>query len=117
MRIAALAVPLVAVAFAAQAKVVEKNVDYTYNGQTMKGYLAYDDAKTGAPGVLVVHEWWGLNDYVKGRTRQMAEMGYIAFAPDMYGNGQVTRDPKVAGEWSGKVRPELATRAKAGLEI
>ena len=109
---------LAALSFAAAAKIVEKNVDYSYNGQTMKGYLAYDDAKSGPrPGVLVVHEWWGLNDYIRGRTRQMAEMGYVAFAPDMYGDGQVTRDPKVAGEWSGKVRPELATRAKAGLEI
>ena len=115
---AALASPLLALAFTAHGKVVEKNIDYQYNGQTMKGYLAYDDAKRGPrPGVLVVHEWWGLNDYVRGRTRQMAEMGYVAFAPDMYGDGQVTRDPKVAGEWSGKVRPELATRAKAGLEI
>ena len=107
---------LLASAFAAQAKVVEKNVDYTYDGQTMKGFLAYDDAKHGAPGVLVVHEWWGLNDYVKGRTRQMAALGYVAFAPDMYGGGQVTRDPKVAGEWSSKVQPDLAPRAKAGLE-
>ncbi len=107
-----------AVSFSAAAKIVEKNVDYQYNGQTMKGYLAYDDAKSGPrPGVLVVHEWWGLNDYIRGRTRQMAELGYVAFAPDMYGNGQVTRDPKVAGEWSGKVRPELDARARAGLDI
>src|SRR6478672_4166813 len=108
---------LLALPLAAAAKIVEKNVDYTFNGQTMKGYLAYDDAKSGAPGVLVVHEWWGLNDYVRGRTRQMAELGYVAFAPDMYGGGQVTRDPNVAGEWSGKVREELAPRARAGLEI
>jgi dienelactone hydrolase len=109
---AALLVP-----FAVGAKVIEKPIDYQYNGQTMKGYLAYDDAKSGTrPGVLVVHEWWGLNDYIRGRTRQLAEMGYVAFAPDMYGDGQVTRDPKVAGEWSGKVRPELVQRAKAGLE-
>ena len=115
---ALLASSLAAVSLAAFGKVVEKNIDYTYNGQTMKGYLAYDDAKSGPrPGVLVVHEWWGLDDYVRGRTRQMAEMGYVAFAPDMYGGGQVTRDPKVAGEWSGKVRPELATRARAGLDV
>ena len=116
--VALLVAPLAALALAAQARVVEKNVDYTYDGQSMKGYLAYDDAKQGAkPGVLVVHEWWGLNEYVRARTRQMAEMGYVAFAPDMYGGGQVTRDPKVAGEWSGKVHPELAARAKAGLDV
>lgn len=109
---------LAALSFTAAAKIVEKHVDYPYNGQTMKGYLAYDDAKTGPrPGVLVVHEWWGLNDYVRGRARQVAELGYVAFAPDMYGDGQVTRDPKVAGEWAGKVRPELVPRAKAGLDV
>ena len=107
-------------ALAASAKIVEKSVDYPYNGMTMKGYLAYDDARSGPrPGVLVVHEWWGLNDYIRMRTRQLAEMGYIAFAPDMYGEGKTTRDPKEAGALSGAVRNqnELAPRAKAGLEI
>ena len=118
MKIAALLLSAALVPLAVSAKVVEKQVDYDYNGQAMKGYVAYDDAKSGPrPGVLVVHEWWGLNDYIRGRTRQLAEMGYVAFAPDMYGGGQTTRDPKVAGEWSGKVRPELAPRAKAGLEV
>jgi dienelactone hydrolase len=109
-----------AAAFAAQAKIVEKNVDYPYNGMTMKGYLAYDDAKSGPrPGVLVVHEWWGLNDYIRMRARQLAEMGYVAFAPDMYGDGKTTRDPKEAGALSGAVRQkgELAPRARAGLEV
>lgn len=118
MKIATLLLSAALVPLAVSAKVVEKQVDYDYNGQTMKGYVAYDDAKAGPrPGILVVHEWWGLNDYIRGRTKQLAEMGYVAFAPDMYGNGQTTRDPKVAGEWSGKVRPELAPRAKAGLEV
>lgn len=111
---------LAAASFAAAAKVVEKNVDYPYNGTTMKGYLAYDDAKAGPrPGVLVVHEWWGLNDYIRMRARQLAEMGYVAFAPDMYGEGKTTRDPKEAGSLSGAVRQsnELAPRAKAGLDV
>ena len=100
-----------------QAKVVTQTVAYDYKGQKMQGYLAYDDAKSGPrPGVLVVHEWWGLNDYIRGRARQMAQMGYVAFAPDMYGDGKTTRDPKEAGAWSSAVRPELVPRAKAGLE-
>lgn len=100
-----------------QAKVVTQTVAYDYKGQKMQGYLAYDDAKSGPrPGVLVVHEWWGLNDYIRGRARQMAEMGYVAFAPDMYGDGKTTRDPKEAGAWSTAVFPELVPRAKAGLE-
>jgi dienelactone hydrolase len=105
---------------AVHAKVVEKNVDYQYNGMTMKGYLAYDDAQSGPrPGVLVVHEWWGLNDYIRRRTREMAGLGYVAFAPDMYGDGKTTRDANEAGSLSGGVREkgELAPRAKAGLEV
>lgn len=105
-------------AVTANAKVVEKNVDYQYNGMTMKGYVAYDDAKSGArPGVLVVHEWWGLNDYIRMRARELAQMGYVAFAADMYGNGKTTRDPKEAESLSGSVEKELAPRAKAALEV
>lgn len=118
LRLAALLVSLAGLAV--HAKIIEKSVDYQHNGMTMKGYLAYDDAKAGPrPGVLVVHEWWGLNDYIRQRARQLAQMGYIAFAPDMYGNGKTTRDPKEAGALSGDVRQkgELAPRAKAGLEI
>jgi dienelactone hydrolase len=107
-------------ALTAQAKIVGKTVEYQADGKTMKGYVAYDDAKKDArPGVLVVHEWWGLNDYIKERTRQVAALGYVAFAPDMYGEGKTTNDPKVAGQWSGEVRKagELAPRAKAGLAV
>ena len=104
----------------AQAKIVGKTVEYKFEGTTMKGYLAYDDAKKGArPGVLVVHEWWGLNDYTKMRTRQVAALGYVAFAPDMYGGGKTTNDPKIAGEWDESVQKsgQLAPRAEAGLEV
>ncbi|HET7548371.1 MAG TPA: dienelactone hydrolase family protein [Usitatibacter sp.] len=116
---AALAASLLFAA-AAHAKVVTKTIEYPYNGMTMKGFLAYDDTKTGAvPGVLVVHEWWGLTDYIKDRAKQVASLGYVAFAPDMYGDGKTTDDPKQAGAWSGEVRKagELAPRAKAGLEV
>jgi dienelactone hydrolase len=113
---------LLAAAFALplQAKIVTQTVPYEHNGKKMQGFLAYDDAKSGPrPGVLVVHEWWGLNDYIRDRTRQVAQMGYVAFAPDMYGEGKTTRDPKEAGAWSGDVRKsgELVPRAKAGLDI
>ena len=101
----------------AQAKVVTQTVAYSYNGKPMKGYVAWDDAKSGPrPGVLVIHEWWGLNDYIRGRARQMAEMGYVAFAPDMYGEGKVTADPKEAEKMSSAVFKELGPRAQAGLE-
>ena len=107
-------------AAAAQAKIVGKTLEYKHDGMTMKGYVAYDDAMKGRrPGVLVVHEWWGLNDYIKRRARQVAALGYVAFAPDMYGEGKTTRDPKEAGAWSGEVRDkgQLAPRAQAGLDV
>src|SRR5205814_8135069 len=79
------AAALAAGCLTAEAKIVEQTVTYQHGGQTMKGYLAYDDAAGGPrPGVLVVHEWWGLDDYIRQRTRQVAEMGYVAFAPDIY---------------------------------
>ena len=65
----------------AQAKTITQNVAYQQDGTVLQGYLAYDDAVKGPrPGVLVVHEWWGLNDYAKMRARQLAEMGYVAQA-------------------------------------
>ncbi|MGZ5037954.1 MAG: dienelactone hydrolase family protein, partial [Usitatibacter sp.] len=77
-RIWMLALAAAFLAGAAEAKVVTKTIDYQHDGKKMQGYLAYDDAKKGQrPAILVVHEWWGLNDYTKGRTRQLAEMGYV----------------------------------------
>src|SRR5262245_4956831 len=70
----------------AQAEVQTKEVTYTHEGVTFKGVLAWDDSVQGKrPGVLVVHEWWGLNDYARDRAKQLAKLGYVAFACDMYG--------------------------------
>jgi len=108
-------------AVAAEAKVVTRTVEYTQNGTKLQGYLAYDDVHAGArPGILVLPEWWGLNDYVKSRVRQLAELGYVAFAADMYGDARTTRDPKQAEAWMTSVssKPDLrAPRAKAALDI
>jgi dienelactone hydrolase len=87
----------------------------------LEGYLAYDDQKVSAskhaPGVLVLPEWWGLVDYPKSRARQLAELGYVAFAADMYGAGVATTDAKKAGELAGQFygKPLMAERAQAGL--
>ncbi|HYA85728.1 MAG TPA: dienelactone hydrolase family protein [Nitrospirota bacterium] len=97
----------------AHAKVVGKNVEYMSNGVTLKGYLAYDSKIQGkAPGVLVVHEWWGLNDYVRKRARMLAELGYTALAVDMYGGGKQTMHPDDAGKFSSEVMKNFDT-AKA----
>jgi dienelactone hydrolase len=109
------------VAVSAEAKVVTKPVSYTHAGVKLEGLLAYDDAKTAKaklPGVLVLPEWWGLTAYPKGRAEQLAAMGYVAFAADMYGAGVTTDDAKKAGELAGPFygKPLMAERAHAGLD-
>lgn len=104
-----------------RAEVRTQEVPYEQGGARLVGYLAYDGAVTSPrPAVLVVHEWWGLNDYTKRRTRQLAELGYIAFAADIYGDGTVTKDPKEAGALAGRFRGGdrslLRERVGAGLE-
>ncbi len=73
--------------------------DLTYTaGDTMcRGYLARAADGAPRPGVLVVHEWWGLDDYIRGRARMLAELGYTALAIDMYGHGRTAADPESAG--------------------
>lgn len=106
---------------AASAKIVTQSIAYKHGDVQLEGYLAFDDAAPGKkPGVLVVHEWWGLNDYARKRARMLAEMGYVAFALDMYGKGQVTKNPKQAGEWANHMRGDMNLwigRAKAGLQV
>ncbi|MGA6924866.1 MAG: dienelactone hydrolase family protein [Desulfosarcina sp.] len=105
----------------AQAEIVTRAVDYTHDGLSLQGYLAYDDAISGkAPGVLVVHEWWGLNDYARSRAEALARMGYVAFALDMYGKGKTTEHPDQAAAWVKQVNTDMALwrkRAAAGLEV
>ena len=104
----------------AQAKIISKPVEYKHADTVLQGYLAYDDTQKGRrPGVLVVHEWWGLNDYVRSRATKLAQLGYVAFALDMYGKDVWTTDPNKAKELSGHLggTPLLRGRATAGLEI
>ena len=78
-----------------------ENVDYTGDGVTMKGFVAYDDSLKGPlPVVLVVHEWWGQTDYPRMRAKQLAELGYFAFAVDMYGDGKTAETPDEAQKLS-----------------
>jgi dienelactone hydrolase len=104
----------------AEAKMVEKKVEYKDGDALLEGYLVYDDEVSQGPGVLVFHEWWGLNDYTKTRARQVAALGYVAFAPDVYGKGVRPANAEAAGKETGKYmkdRKLLRSRAAAGLDF
>ena len=88
----------------AEPKIVGKAVEYSSQGVVMKGYLAYDENTKGKrPGVVVVHEWWGLNDYARKRARMLAELGYTGLAVDMYGEGKEAMHPDDAGKFSSEL--------------
>jgi dienelactone hydrolase len=77
----------------------EDNITYAGDNVTMNGYVVYDENKEGSrPAILVVHEWWGLNDYSKRRAKQLAELGYIAMAVDLFGNGRQADNPDSANK-------------------
>ena len=103
------------------AEVRTKTVVYKHADLQLEGHLTWDNSLTGRrPGVLVVHEWWGLNDYARRRAKQLAAMGYVAFALDMYGRGKVTKHPDEASKWMKQVQasiPVWQARALAGLNV
>jgi dienelactone hydrolase len=111
-------------AFAASANAAIQTQEIPYesaDGTKLIGYFAYDDAKSGIrPGVLVVHEWWGLNDYAKSRARELAKLGYSALAIDMYGEGKHTEHPDDAKAFMSealKNADAAKARFQAGLDL
>jgi dienelactone hydrolase len=106
----------------AYAKIQSKAIEYKDGDAVLEGYLVYDDASNEKrPGVLVVHEWMGLGAYEKGRAEQLATLGYVAFAADIYGKGIRPKDAKEAGEFAGKYRGNdrkvLRSRVNAALDV
>jgi dienelactone hydrolase len=97
-----------------------KAITYAAGGASLRGYLAIDASRAGRrPGVLVVHEWWGLNDYIRRRARMLAELGYAALAVDMYGDGRVADNPNDAGQLMNAVLGDMRSgeaRFGAGYE-
>ena len=91
-------------------------VIYQTDSTVMKGYVAYDSVATDKkPGILVIHEWWGHNEYVRERADKLAELGYVALAVDMYGEGKKAEHPKDAGMFAGEVMSNMDV-AKARFE-
>lgn len=101
--------------------IVKTPIQYRQRDTILEGLLVYDDgAGTPRPGVLVFPEWWGLNAYPKGRAEQLARLGYVAFAADMYGKDVTTDSPAEAGKLSGNVKGDLDLlrgRAQAALAV
>src|SRR6266571_3943031 len=110
---------LAMLAHSAHAKIKTEMVEYKSGDATLQGFLAYDDANTKPrPGVLLIHDWMGVGDYAESRARQLAELGYVAFAADIYGKGVRPADPKEASGLAGKYKGDRALyreRLKAGL--
>jgi dienelactone hydrolase len=115
-----LAIASLGILSGASAEIRSKAVSYQDGDATLTGHLYWDDSIEGKrPGVLVVHEWWGLNEYAKWRAGELAEMGYVAFAVDMYGDNKVTTHPAQAQEWMTATVSNMDTwrkRAMMGLE-
>jgi len=96
-----------------------ETVEYKVGGATMKSFLAVPDGGAAKkPGIVVFPEWWGVNDYAKRRAQQLAELGYVALAADMYGDGFTTTDAQEAGKRAGAVKGDAALwRARADAAI
>ena len=94
----------------------EEIVSYTSGGVTYKGFIAYDENIKGKrPAILVVPEWWGLNDYHRMRARKLAELGYIAMAADVFGDGKIAANPTEAQEFTTPFYKD-PTKAKSILD-
>ncbi len=106
---------------AATAVIKTERIEYKHGETVLEGVMAYDDSiMEKRPGVLVCHEWWGCNEYAESRAKQLAELGYVAFALDMYGKGKTTTKGDEAGAWLGKLMQDpkaMRERAGAGLKI
>ncbi len=115
-----LAITLIA-ASSASAKVSGREVEYRSGDTILKGYLAENKALKGKrPAVLVVHEWWGHNEYARKRARMLAELGYVALAVDMFGDGKTANHPDDAGKFAGEAMKNKAVgeaRFNAALDF
>ncbi|NNE00446.1 MAG: dienelactone hydrolase family protein [Pirellulaceae bacterium] len=111
---------VVGVLSSAHAEIQTKLVEYNDGDVALEGFVAWDSELTDSvPGVLVVHQWMGMTEYEQRRCRQLAELGYVAFALDIYGKGVRPDGPQAAGQMAGiykKDRELYRRRLKLGLE-
>ena len=96
-----------------KSNIVEEEITYTSDTTSLKGFLVYDNSIKGKrPGILIVHEWWGLNDYARKRARMLAELGYTAFALDMFGDGKTATHPQDAQKFASFIFSNLEVGEK-----
>ncbi len=94
--------------------IVTSNIEYQVGENTHKAYLAHDEENAAPkPGIVIVHEWWGINDYIRRRAHMLAELGYVALAVDMYGGGRVAESPDEAGNLMNAVLGDMETGTAA----
>jgi dienelactone hydrolase len=121
MRISFIVVAMLLLSITAMAQLHTETIEYKQGDTVLEGYLAYDSTISGPrPGVLIVHEWMGLNDYARYRADMLAKEGYIAFAADIYGKGVRPQNTEAAAEQAGIYREDrelMRARAQAGLEV
>jgi dienelactone hydrolase len=121
MRIIGAILLLLMTAVSAYGEVRGEPADYTSGDTTMKGYVAYDDSFSGRrPGILVVHEFWGHNEYARSRARMLAALGYVALAVDMYGDGKGSGHPDEARKFATEIRKNMdlgRIRFLAAMEV
>ena len=116
LSIVSIAVAFLLTVSAVSAEIRSEAISYRDGGVNLTGHLFWDDSIEGKrPGVLVVHEWWGLGEYAKWRAGQLAEMGYVAFAADMYGGDKLTTHPAQAQEWMTATTSNLDAWRQRGL--
>jgi dienelactone hydrolase len=105
----------------ASARLQTKTIEYQDGNTTLEGYLAYDDQFPGKrPGILCGHEWLGINDYIQKRADMLAELGYVAFAADIYGKGVRPQSPQDANAESSKYKNDrglLRRRVLTGFDV
>jgi dienelactone hydrolase len=88
----------------ANAAITEQPITYSDGQTTMKGFIVFDDAvKTARPGIIMVHEWWGITKHIHNEAQKLAQEGYVALIADMYGDAKTADNPTDAGALSGSV--------------
>ncbi|HUV20411.1 MAG: dienelactone hydrolase family protein [Gammaproteobacteria bacterium] len=101
--------------------ILTNRIEYQVGDASHQGYLAYDNEISATrPGIIIVHEWWGLNDYIVQRAHMLAELGYVALAIDMFGGGRVAETPDEAASLMNGVLDDMETGTaalKAGYQL